>query len=322
MNGTLHFTIPIFSLADLQDDARKEDFRRCLLEKGVFYLKDHGTSKSDYQEFEKITIDFFNNATDLEKATVNNKNPNTRRGFSELESESTAKITNTGSYTDYSMCYSMGMSDNLFPSSEFAIVWRKHFKQLNKLAQIIAKEVLRVSGDSSELFKESLLDCDPVLRFRNFPVVPEYRCAEDEPLRMAPHYDLSIVTLIHQTKCPNGFVSLQCNFDGSLIELPPIPNTMIVMCGAVASVISGGKVKAPVHQVVAPSRGQRVGSNRTSDVFFLRPKPELELSVPVAKACGLNIDVDSEKITFREWIGGNYRYLNTGTVRALQSKEE
>lgn len=128
---------------------------------------------------------------------------------------------------------------------------------------------------------------------------------------MAPHYDLSIVTLINQTECPNGFVSLQCNFDGTVVELPPMGNALIVMCGAVASIVTGGKVKAPVHQVVAPDRQQRVGSNRTSNVFFLRPKPELQLSVPVAKACGINIDVNNERITFQGWIGGNYRNLKT-----------
>lgn len=307
-------TIPVFSLVDLRKSPCNAEFSRCLLEKGVFYLTDHGIPEYEQNNFETSTIDFFHNASDLEKAIVNNKNPATRRGFSELESESTAKITDTGSYTDFSMCYSMGMSDNVFPSMEFERIWTNHFNQLYELAQIIAKEVLRVTGDYSERFIESLLDCDPVLRFRNFPEVPEHRCAEDEPLRMAPHYDLSIVTLINQTKCPNGFVSLQCNFDGTIADLPPLPNALIVMCGAVATVISGGKVKAPIHQVVAPSREKKVGSNRTSDVFFLRPRPDFEVSVPVAKACGLNIASDREKITFQEWIGGNYRNLKTGAA--------
>lgn len=299
--------IPIYSLVDLQNGIYKPDFRRCLLEKGVFYLIDHGIPPSDYQTFETTTIDFFRNASDKEKANVNSENPAIRRGFSQLESESTAQITDAGSYTDYSM----GMSENLFPSRVFEKVWTNHFDQLYELAQIVAKEVLQMAGDYSERSLESLSDCDPVLRFRYFPEVPEHRCAEDEPLRMAPHYDLSIVTLINQTKCPNGFVSLQCNFDGTLVELPPISNALIVMCGAVASVASGGAVKAPVHQVVAPSREQRVGSNRTSNVFFLRPKPEFEFSVTAARACGLNIESDREKITFQEWIGGNYRNLKT-----------
>lgn len=317
MSTSIDSVIPVFSLVDLQNDICKADFSRCLLEKGVFYLTDHGIPEYEQRSFETSTVDFFRNASDLEKAKVINKNPAIRRGFSEIESESTAKITDGGNYTDYSMCYSMGMSDNLFPSLEFGKAWTNHFKQLYELAQITAKEILRVTGNYSERFIESLIDCDPVLRFRYFPEVPEHRCAENEPLRMAPHYDLSIVTLINQTKCPNGFVSLQCNFDGTIVELPPLPNALIVMCGAVATVISGGKIKAPIHQVVAPSREQRVGSSRTSDVFFLRPKPEFEMSVSMSKSCGLNIFSDREKITFQEWIRARYRNLKRRAVDPL-----
>ncbi|XP_037025334.1 deacetoxycephalosporin C synthase-like [Bradysia coprophila] len=308
MSKLLDSTIPIFSLADLQNGTRKEDFQRCLSEKGVFYLTDHGIQECEYQNFETTTIDFFSNASDQDRVELSNKNPATRRGFSGLESESTAKITATGSYTDYSMCYSMGVSNNVFPSTAFEQIWTKHFKNLDKLAKITATEVLQCNSVRATDF---LLNCDPVLRFRSFPEVPENRCAENEPLRMAPHYDISIVTLINQTKCPNGFVSLQCNIDGVFVELPPLPNAFIVMCGAVASYLTGGQVKAPIHRVVAPSREQRVGSNRTSNVFFLRPGREFELTVKEAKACGLNIDADSVTITFQDWIGGNYRNLKT-----------
>lgn len=311
MSALLDSTIPIFSLCDLISANRKEEFRQCLLEKGVFYLVDHAISESEYKNFLTTSIDFFNNATDVERSKVRNVNPATRRGFSELESESTAQVTAGGNYTDYSTCYSMGMSNNVFPSEEFEKIWTSHFNHLYDLAKTVAKEVIRASTDYSEDYLDTLVDCDPVLRFRNFPEVPDHRCAEDEPLRMAAHYDLSIITLINQTKCPNGFVSLQCNFDGDVVDLPPLENALIVMCGAVASIITNNKVKAPMHQVVAPTRDLRVGSDRTSNVFFLRPKPEFELSVSVAKSCGINIDVDKEKTTFEEWIGGNYRNQKT-----------
>jgi isopenicillin N synthase-like dioxygenase len=316
MSKSLDTNVPVFSLVDLQNDLYKSEFPQCLSEKGVFYLTDHNMSESKFQNFGTTTIDFFNEGTDQDKTKVFNKNPATRRGFTELESESTAKISDNGSYTDYSMCYSMGMSDNLFPSSEFEQVWTTHFQEMHNLAKIIAHEVLRATGDYSESSMQSLLDCDPLLRFRYFPEVPEHRCAESEPLRMAPHYDLSIVTLIHQTKCDNGFVSLRCNFGGTLVELPPIPNAIIVMGGAVATVISGGKVKAPIHQVHAPHRMQSVGSSRTSHVFFLRPKPEFEFSVPLANSLGLKIAFDQKIATFQDWVGGMYRNLGT---RALET---
>lgn len=306
MSKLLDPIIPIFTLADLQNGTRNEEFQRCLSEKGVFYLTDHGIPECEYQSFRTTTTNFFRNASDQERADVTNKNPATRRGFSELESESTAKSTNAGNYTDYSICYSMGVSDNLFPSAAFEQIWSKHFNHLDQLANTIAEEVLK---NNTKRSTDVLLNCDPVLRFRYFPEVPENRCAEDEPLRMAPHYDISVVTLISQTECPSGFVSLQCNIDGVFVELPPMPNALIVMCGAVTLYLTGGQVKAPIHRVVSPSREQRVGSGRTSDVFFLRPRPEFEMLVADAKACGLNIDADSVTITLQDWVGRNYENL-------------
>lgn len=172
--------------------------------------------------------------------------------------------------------------------------------------QEAARQVLNAIGAICEGGTDSFLDCDPVLRFRNFPEVPEHRCAERQPLRMAPHYDLSIITLIHQTPCPNGFVSLQCDVGGTFVDLPPIADSVIVMCGAVATLVSGGKVRAPKHQVSALASDQRVGSSRTSSVFFLRPKSDFKFSIALAKACGLDISLTGNTASFKEWIGGNY----------------
>ena len=178
-------------------------------------------------------------------------------------------------------------------------------------AQQVAKEVLNTSGTYSEGGIDSFLDCDPVLRFRYFPEVPEDRCAESSPLRMAPHTDLSVVTLIHQTPCPNGFASLQCKIGDAFINLPPIPNSLIVICGAIATIVSAGKVKTLEHQVLAPTLEHRVGSSRTSSVFFLRPKPDFPIHISTAKTYGFNISLDGDTILFKDWIGRNYIELHT-----------
>jgi deacetoxycephalosporin-C synthase/deacetoxycephalosporin-C hydroxylase len=130
--------------------------------------------------------------------------------------------------------------------------------------------------------------------------------AETEPLRMAPHYDLSIVTLLKQTPCPNGFVSLRVQRDGEFVEVPAVPGAMLVFCGAVASIVTQNRAISPRHHVAAPGADQRVGSERTSNVFFLRPSGDFEFSVPAARELGFDISLDGERATFEEWIGGNY----------------
>jgi deacetoxycephalosporin-C synthase len=157
---------------------------------------------------------------------------------------------------------------------------------------------------------DSFLDCDPLLRFRYYPDVPEQRCAEYQPLRVAAHYDISIVTMIHQTPCANGFVSLQCEVGGDYVDLPHIPDACVVQCGAILAIVSDGKTKAPKHQVSAPPSKLRVGSARSANIFFLRPRPEFSFSVPLAKACGFDVTLTGETATFQEWVGGNYANMH------------
>jgi deacetoxycephalosporin-C synthase/deacetoxycephalosporin-C hydroxylase len=306
-------TIPTFNLADLQAGCDQEEFRRCLADKGVFYLSDSGLSETDQKVAKDVAVDFFEHGTAEQKRAVTSKDPTVRRGFTGLESESTAKITNSGQYTDYSMCYSMGTSDNLFPTADFERVWTGYFDRMYDASREVARQVLKTTGTEPDGGVEAFVDCEPVLRFRYFPEVPEHRSAEEEPLRMAPHYDLSTVTLIQQTPCPNGFVSLQVEVDGVFVDLPAKPDLVVVFCGAVATLATGGQVKAPRHHVAAPGRDRIAGSSRTSSVFFLRPNADFTFSVPLARRCGFDIGLDGDTATFQDWISGNYVNLRTGT---------
>ncbi|MEU7056921.1 2OG-Fe(II) oxygenase family protein [Streptomyces sp. NPDC046197] len=301
-------TVPIFSLAELQKGADREEFRRCVTQTGVFYLTDYGVLEEEHRLATDTAMDFFAHGTTQEKQAVTTKIPTMRRGYSALEAESTAQVTRTGTYTDYSMSFSMGISDNLFPSQRFEEVWTDYFGHLYAAAQETARVVLRASGtyEGGDEDMDTLLDCDPVLRLRYFPEVPEHRAAEREPRRMAPHYDLSVITLIHQTPCANGFVSLQAEVGGELVDLPAVPDAVVVLCGAIAPVVTQGAVPAPRHHVRSPGAGQREGSDRTSSVFFLRPSTDFTFSVPKARTYGLDVDLDADTATFGDWIGTNY----------------
>lgn len=298
--------IHIFEPDELKTGSHLDTLRKMLFERGVFYVREDEMLKNEHGKAMAAVMDLFENGSPEQRNALKNLTPNMRRGFSDLEAESTARITNGGEYTDYSMCYSVGLSDNLFPSQEFAEVWTAYFDRFYSITRDIARSVLLASDAELDEDMGAFLLCDPLLRFRYFPEVPEARCAEQQPQRMAPHYDLSIITTIQQTPCANGFVSLQCEIEGRYVDLPPMPGSVVVFCGAVASLVSGGKIKAPRHRVASPSIDQRIGSARTSSVFFLRPKPEFRFSVPLARSCGLDVNFAADTATFGEWIGSNY----------------
>jgi len=240
--GDGNTTLPIFSLQDLLIGNRREELRKCLFEIGCFYLSDYGLLDQDHKKVEDITSKFFNDGTDAEKGSVIKNIPGIRRGYSKLDSESTAQVTNKGNFSDYAMCYSMGISENVFPCPEFEQVWTRYFNEMYKISKQVAEMVLTTTGTFSEPDMDKFLDCEPVLRFRAYPDVPKKRCADEEPLRMAPHYDISIVTLVQQTPCPNGFVSLQCQIGEAFVDVPYIRDTVVVMCGAVSPLVCNGNV--------------------------------------------------------------------------------
>ena len=301
--------IPTFSLEDLGNGSHRTDLRQCIQEYGIFYLTEYGMTDADHRLARDAAMNVFEHATPEEKQALTTRFSDIRRGFSGLGAESTALVTNTGSYSDYSMCFSMGLSDNLFPSPDFENVWTQYFSLLYNTAQAAAQVVLQVSNVDCEL--DDLINGDPVLRLRYFPEVPPDRVAECEPLRMAPHYDLSVLTLIHQTECENGFVSLQVQIGDEIVGLPPKPESVVVLCGAVATLASHGVVRAPKHQVAAPPSAMQAGSGRTSSVFFLRPRPTYTFSVANAHKFGLDVSVTGETATFGDWIGINYEELHT-----------
>ena len=300
--------VPSFDLAEIQRGDRADQFRDCLLEHGVFYLSVGNLRDRHHVSARNLALDFFEHGSPALRAKLLNRCSTRRRGFTHLEAESTATVTGSGSYSDFSMAYSWGLTENVSPDLNFDKTWTAYFSRIATVAESVARPVLTAAA-GRDVDLDVLRNCDPLLRLRYYPDVPESRCSEIEPHRMAAHYDLSIVTLVHQTACSNGFVSLQCEGSAGFFDIPVIPETVVVICGAVATLVSGGRVRAPRHRVEAPPLTRRAGSSRTSSVFFLRPRSSFGFSTGLARSLGFDVSIAKENATFGDWIGGNYRNL-------------
>jgi isopenicillin N synthase-like dioxygenase len=112
------------------------------------------------------------------------------------------------------------------------------------------------------------------LRYFQYPDVPKRACADSPgagPDRMAAHFDMDVVTLLHQTPCDNGFVSLEALIGEDYVKLPAIRGTLVVNLGEILRLLTGGRVKATVHRVVRPPMRLHAGSARDVLVFFQAP---------------------------------------------------
>jgi len=282
-----------------------DELSTCVANQGFFYITDYGVSEEEHAQPAKAVMNFFDNASAEEKYNVICKQKAVRRGFTELECEHSTKSVVDGPSTDYVMKYSMGGYGNLFPNEVFESTWTKYYKTMEPIADEIAWLMLKAVDPT-----RAIIPVEHLFRFLYYPDVPPHRAYENEPLRIAAHYDVSIITMIHQTPCPNGFISLQCDIDGKFVDTPTITGSMLIQCGAIMALLTNGKAKVPRHQVLAPPLARMVGSNRTSSVFFVRPLPNFPVDLALARRCGMAPSVVGDKSTFGEWVGAVYTEIH------------
>lgn len=299
--------IPKYSLRELESAVAASgtnvpllvSFGKCLSSHGCFYLFDCDVCDSDYEALCAVTLRFFSDATEEERAKMTVKDKSVRRGFLALENESTAKSTNTGVYSDYLTAFSMGDHSNVFPNAEFEAAWTSLYKRVSATAIRLLEIMLQMYGIKRMRY-------DNLLRCRLYPDVPKDRAAEFVPLRVAAHNDTSLITLIHQTPCANGFVSLQGTFDGAFVDIPTVPDTHVVQIGSVLSVLSNGRLLSAKHQIAAPPLRLIEGSARTATVFHVRPTPDELIPVATAHRLGVGDKLRGTLAPFGEWLGGIY----------------
>lgn len=300
--------VPVFSLRKLEAAIERtpspsaggeqllQAFFQCLSSTGIFYLADCDLDDDVHVAPREAVMQFFEHSSDVAKERM--KVPG-RRGFIALEQESLASLTNNGEFPDYSMSFIMGPRDNVFPSPEFEACWTAYYDRIAASGRRLVNVAVKLLG------LPDVGEYDSSLRFRHYPDLPPRRAAESQALRIAPHYDASWFTLIHQTACPNGFISNQTEVGGAFVGIPTVPNTMVVYCGAILSIATNGLVKTPLHRVASAPLHMIEGSRRSACVMFLRPTAEHEFSLETAHRLGHALGLSGKTATLGEWLSVN-----------------
>lgn len=118
----------------------------------------------------------------------------------------------------------------------------------------------------------------------------------------SPHTDWGFLTLILQ----DDVGGLQFKYKDQWIDVPHIPDSLIVNCGDFLQVISGGRYHSPVHRVISPRL-----RDRTSFVLFYYPRfetpmdPQLFERIHIAtSSSSLGNNRDEEQSTASEEVSG------------------
>ena len=300
-------------MVDLTADSDTE-LRRGLFETGFFLLRDTVVPRSLLDRVRDRTLQFMTLPSE-EKMKYRGK----LRGWTDFEEESAqAGYGDGGNDRDACQKYSMGpivseeqrgaapeyydapegrdnFLPNLFPGEEFRRDWEEYYVLMESLCGRLLDRIRQLLQLDPGTWEKQTSSPTSVMRFLAYP-------ACDHPLRMAAHYDDTLLTIIHQSVPPNGFAALQVQLEQGSDWQSVVPNDdeFVVNVGEALTFLSGGVVRATKHRVIGPPADQVTGSERTSLAFFQLPNWNAKLWPARAEGMDEGIGRQSTKFNLEE----------------------
>mmetsp|Transcript_5992 Transcript_5992/g.8089 ORF Transcript_5992/g.8089 Transcript_5992/m.8089 type:complete len:335 (-) Transcript_5992:149-1153(-) len=310
-------SFPVFDLVAMETamsstaEAREEallTLRIALKEQGLLYVTNTGVDIDGLaREVRRVTEPVMDLPPEETAAFTARGVPIS--GLSRFESESVAKVMGQGNYSDLCAKWSYNHSQNILPPDADGS-FREAWSGAHAAWDDIAIRLLSLIGEALNLtenagWQEMFVDGKrwATMRLLRYPDVSENRASDaGGPVeRMAPHHDLGVITLLHQTPCANGFVSLQGLIEEEWVDVPAVKDSFVVNFGEVLSMLTDGAVKATMHRVLSPSSDQLVGSARRTLVLFWQPPPDFIVK-PLDDSTFGNADTDATALPFGDWI--------------------
>ena len=162
---------------------------------------------------------------------------------------------------------------NLWPAAlpelrPLATAW---MEQLEALGQLVLGALARALELTPDTFTAAVSPPEVLLKVIRY-VTPADAASGDRQ-GVGSHRDTGFLSFVHQ----DGVGGLQVERDGALIDVPPIPDALVVNIGEMFQLVTRGYYKATVHRVVSPP----AGTERISLAYFFNPRLEATLA-PVA----------------------------------------
>ncbi len=272
--------LPVLDLTDADRDPTsfRTRLREAAHDSGFFYLVGHGVSRAQCDEVLTLARQFFALPAEAKNEISQFKSPQFR-GYSRLGGE----LTN--GKVDWREQIDIGperqviegaegfwrlQGPNLWPSTPSA--FRAAFERWDAALSGVGLRLLRhwaVSlGADEDVFDAAFAELPATLI-----KVVRYPGTDETPQGVGVHKDSGVLTLLLVEPDSEG---LQVELGPQQwIDVPPVPDALIVNIGELLEVATGGYLRATRHRVRAP----RPGSDRVSIPYFLNPA--LDALVPI-----------------------------------------
>ncbi|KAJ1979965.1 hypothetical protein H4R35_001311 [Dimargaris xerosporica] len=255
--------VPIvdYQLATSNPQQFAQEVGRAFAEIGFMYLGNPSLSEEETDRAFKLGAEFF--ALPLEeKRKVNWTFMN--QGYSAIKQERTFNITH---WSHPEKCH------------ECPEVFLQNWKTIETFQQKMCVDILRgvctfleisESEGGAEFFTAKHDTNQPSstnLRFLHYP--PMKPSAEDHTaMRAGSHADYGSISLLFQKEVGGLQVYHQHTAEPRWVDVPPLPNSIVVNIGDTLDYWSNGYLKSTLHRVVFPDIGDQVPVRRYSIAYF------------------------------------------------------
>ncbi|KNC86776.1 hypothetical protein SARC_01109 [Sphaeroforma arctica JP610] len=153
--------------------------------------------------------------------------------------------------------------ENQWPDQEmvphFKSTMKEYYAEMRRVSLIIIDALVSAMGMDTADFREAVgVDTDSsFLRLNYYPLAPT-----DHTIGVHEHNDAGLVTLLYQDQVGG----LQVRLNDEWAEIPPIADALVLNIGDMMQIFTNGRVKAPLHRVVASNT-----SDRFSAPYFFNP---------------------------------------------------
>lgn len=152
---------------------------------------------------------------------------------------------------------------NVWPGTEFGMQFRREmdgsYEQMVRISQVL----LRILATAFNFDFEKTCGRGHEISLMRIFLYHRKSKIDSESIGSSPHTDWGLLTLISQDKS-----GLQVCRDGAWVNIPAIPETLVVNGGDFLCLLTDGKCTSPLHRVISPSQ-----ETRTSYVFVCFPCP-------------------------------------------------
>lgn len=278
--------VPVLDLSRLEQGASERrtflfDLRTAARDVGFFYLSGHGISASDIAEVLDASRRFFA-LPEAEKLAIEMVKSSQFRGYTRAGGELTKGKADWREQLDIGVerqAIAQGPDVPAWTRLQGPNQWPAALPELKPAllawqtkATAVAIRLLKafaLSLDQAEDAFDPIYEDEPNHRMK----IVRYpgRDATGDDQGVGAHKDGGFLTLLLQDENKG----LQVEYDGSWVNVDPLPGTLVVNIGELLELASNGYLKATVHRVVTPP----AGVERISVPFFFSAR--LDATIPL-----------------------------------------